>query len=384
MTKTKVVQVSAIDMTQVKLLNELNKASMDNGFEVHCVSSSGEYVREILDEGFIFHPINIDRKINPIRNIISLVNMYKLFKRLKPEIVHVHTPIAAVLGRIASKMAGVPNIIYTAHGFYFHDQMDSKAYKVFYNVEKYMGRFFTDYIFFQSEEDYNLAVKNHFLKESSNYLHISNGINLDHKYNYNEISEEAISNLKNKHNIKDNDLVISFIGRLVEEKGIFDLLNAIDKLDDYNLKFIIMGSLPKSERDQYSYSKIQQYMDRENIIFTGQVDNAEEYLYLSDVFCLPSYREGMPRSIIEAMSMKNAIIATDIRGSREEVVNGETGFIIDLNSSEQIAEKIKYLNSNEELLNNMKEASYLRSQKLYDEKEVIKKQLAVFDRIRNE
>src|SRR5699024_1909153 len=316
--------------------------------------------------------------------IISLVNMYKLFKRLKPEIVHVHTPIAAVLGRIASKMAGVPNIIYTAHGFYFHDQMDSKAYKVFYNVEKYMGKFFTDYIFFQSEEDYNLAVKNHFLKDSSNYLHISNGINLDHKYNYNEISEEAISNLKNKHNIKDNDLVISFIGRLVEEKGIFDLLNAIDKLDDYNLKFIIMGSLPKSERDQHSYSKIQQYVDRKNIIFTGQVDNAEEYLYLSDIFCLPSYREGMPRSIIEAMAMKNAIIATDIRGSREEVVDGETGFIIDLNSSDQIAEKIKYLNSNEELLNNMKEASYLRAQKLYDEKKVIKKQLAVFDRIRNE
>ena len=119
----------------------------------------------------------------------------------------------------------------------------------------------------------------------------------------------------------------------LEEKGIFDLLNAVDKLDDYNLKFIIMGSLPKSERDQHSYSKIQQYVDRKNIIFTGQVDNAEEYLYLSDIFCLPSYREGMPRSIIEAMAMKNAIIATDIRGSREEVVNGETGFIIYLNIS---------------------------------------------------
>ncbi|CAD2079259.1 glycosyltransferase family 4 protein [Phocicoccus pinnipedialis] len=377
----RVVQLSAIDMTQVKLLKKLNVSSKNQGFQVHCISSHGEYVNEILQDGLNFHAVDIKREIAPISNLKSIYKLYKTFKKLQPDIVHVHTPIASVLGRIAAKLAGVPNIIYTAHGFYFHEGMSKKTYSLFFNIEKVIGRYFTDYMFFQSEEDYRLAIEHNFLKKD-NYLLISNGIDLDNKFNYNRVDKNSTELLKKEHNINKEDIVITFIGRLVKEKGIFDLLDAFNLIKSQNVKLIIMGSLPSSERDMLSYSEIMKYQSNPNIIFTGQVNNTEEYLYISDIFCLPSYREGMPRSIIEAMSMKNAIIATNIRGSREEVIHGRNGYLVNLNSSREIADRIDELVSDRNTLYKMKQESFDRAHMLYNEEEVVRKQLEVFERLR--
>ncbi|MCO4323962.1 glycosyltransferase family 4 protein [Mammaliicoccus sciuri] len=376
----RIVQIAAIDMTHVKLLKKLNNQCIEAGMEVHCVSTRGDNVQEIKNQGAYFHHVPIDRSIHPINNTKSIMLMVKLFRMLKPDIVHVHTPVASVLGRIAAKIARVPMIIYTAHGFYFHEGMSSKQYKAYFSIEKYIGKLFTDYIFTQSKEDYKVAVENKFLsyKNKENYLHISNGIDLDDEFNYDLIDYNKIEKIKNNHNINKDDIVLTFIGRLVREKGILDLLNAYELIKSKNVKFIIIGDLPESERDNETVKQLERYKGNSNIIFTGQITNINEYLYLSDIYCLPSYREGMPRSIIEGMAMKNAIIATNIRGSREEVVDGENGYLINLNSSLEIAEKIDALVNNSELLDLFKENSYRRAIELYDENTIVSKQLEVF------
>ncbi|WP_241958984.1 glycosyltransferase [Staphylococcus equorum] len=182
--------------------------------------------------------------------------------------------------------------------------------------------------------------------------------------------------------IQSNDVVVSFIGRLVKEKGILDLLESYDKLVSENVKFIIIGDLPESERDNETVNLINKYRKEKNIIFTGQISNTNEYLAISDIYCLPSYREGMPRSIIEAMSMKNAIIATNIRGSREEVINNETGFLVPLQASKYIANKIDELVNDKDKLNGFKESSYIRAKKNYNEVNVVQKQLDVFNKVK--
>ncbi|WP_200670388.1 glycosyltransferase, partial [Staphylococcus arlettae] len=139
----KIVQVAAIEMTHIKLLKTLNEKSVTNDIEVHCVSTFGTQQNEVKKQGVNYHNINIDRNINLISNLKSILKMVKLFKQIKPDIVHVHTPIAAVLGRIAAKIAGVPTIIYTAHGFYFHEGMSLKTYKFYFNIEKFIGKYFT-------------------------------------------------------------------------------------------------------------------------------------------------------------------------------------------------------------------------------------------------
>lgn len=379
----KVIQVAAIDMTHIKLLNNLNEKCLENRIEVHCVSTGGPNVEKIKDKGFYFHSIPIDRKISPISNLKSIMLMVKLFKMLKPDIVHVHTPIASVLGRIAAKIAKVPTIIYTAHGFYFHEGMSKNEYRKYYLIEKYIGKLFTDFIFTQSEEDFDVAQKGRFLAKSkkNNYLHISNGIDLDEEFNIKKININNIRMIKEKHNIKDSDIVVSFVGRLVKEKGIIDLLNAYKHLNSTNIKFIIIGSLPDSERDNEAINIVNSFKDNKNIIFTGQIPNINEYLYLSDIYCLPSYREGMPRSIIEAMAMKNAVIATNIRGSREEVIHNSTGYLVNTSSEQEIAFYIDELANEKNKLNSFKEYGYQRANNLYNENDVVSKQINIMKNI---
>ena len=376
----KVLQVTAIDMTMNNFLYPLNKESKKQGMEVHCLCSKGPNVDIIKRNGFYFHEVNIDRKINIVKNLKSIIMMVKVFRIVKPDIVHVHTPVAGVLARIAAKIAKVPNIIYTAHGFYFHDGMDKVKYNIFFDIEKYIGRYFTDYIFTQSIEDFEVAKKNKFLK-NNNYLHISNGVDLKVKFNPDIKGNE--NEIIKKNSFKDNELIVTFIGRLVKEKGIIEFLNSYERLKTKNIKYVIIGGLPQGERDTETINFIEMFKKNENIIFTDHVSNVNDYLSISDIFCLPSYREGMPRSIIEAMAMRNAVLATNIRGSREEVIHNETGYLFDVRNSIQIARYIDELNNNREKLEYLKENGQKRAKLLYDENKVVNKQIDVYKKIVN-
>ncbi|MGS0664622.1 glycosyltransferase family 4 protein [Staphylococcus arlettae] len=378
----KVLQVTAIDMTMNNFLYSLNKESKKQGIEVHCLCSKGPNVDSIKKNGFYFHEVNIDRNINLVKNLKSIIMMIKVFRIVRPDIVHVHTPVAGVLARIAAKIAKVPNIIYTAHGFYFHEGMGKIKYNIFFYIEKYIGRYFTDHIFTQSIEDFEVAKKNKFLK-NNNYLHISNGVDLEVKFNPKFIETKAKSNIISENNFKENDLIVTFIGRLVKEKGIIEFLNSYEKLKTQNIKYVIIGGLPQGERDTEAIKVVEKFKGNKNIIFTDHVNNVNDYLNISDIFCLPSYREGMPRSIIEAMAMRNAVLATNIRGSREEVLHNETGYLFDVRNSNQIAKYIDELNNDREKLEYFKEYGQKRAKLLYDEDKVVKKQIDIYKKIVN-
>lgn len=379
--KPKIVQVTAIGMSHVKLLSKLNTTLVKEGFEVHSVCTADEYTNQLSKDNITFHNVKIDRAINPIGNIKSIIKMVKIFKKIKPEIVHVHTPVAAVLGRIAAKIAGVPNVIYTAHGFYFHEGMSKTKYKLFFTIEKYIGRLFTDYIFTQSKEDFDLAVKNKFLN-NNNYLHISNGIDLENQFNLSNIDNNELVNLRKKLDVQDDDIVFTFLGRMVKEKGIIELLEAFNILSSENqkVKLLCMGSMPASERDESVGELLNKY-DSKQITFLGQVSSPEKYYAISDIFVLPSYREGMPRSIIEAMAMKNAIIATDIRGSREEISHRENGYLVEVRNIPELLEAMRYLASHPDKIESMKESGYNKTHSEYNEELVVSKQLKVFNEI---
>ena len=101
--KPKIVQVTAIGMSQVKLLSNLNKKLLNEGYEVHCVCTKDEYTEQLSENGLIFHNVNINRSINLKANLKSIINMFKVFKKIKPDIVHVHTPVAAYWGELQRK-----------------------------------------------------------------------------------------------------------------------------------------------------------------------------------------------------------------------------------------------------------------------------------------
>ena len=381
----KIIEICAIDATMKSLLGELNAEIKSQGYELICVCSKGKNTKKLRDDGFNVINLNINRTINPLFNIISLYNLYKLFKREKPDIVHVHTPAAAVLGRIAAKKAKVPIVIYTAHGFYFHKNMSHIKYNIILKIEKYLAKHYTDFIFTQSEEDRKTALENNFI-DKSKILTIGNGADVWGEFNPKNIEEDKINELYKEFNLNKNDKIVTFIGRVVKEKGIIDLLEAFNNVkvnDGKKIKLILVGDTAQDERDKDTKKKLEKYKANPNIIITGYREDINNILYITDIFCLPSYREGMPRSIIEAMAMECAVIATNIRGSREEVIDGKTGFLVPVNSINILSDKIKKLIEDDKLLKEMKNTGRRRAEKLFNEKEIVKKQLEVFKKLLN-
>jgi len=378
MSKGKVLQICAIDLTVDKLLKPLIIESNKKGFETHIACTDTGLFSKLEKELPNLHNIKIDRSISLSSNIQSIYLLYKLMKKEKYDIVHVHTPIAALLGRVAAKLAGVKHIVYTAHGFYFHEDMSSKQYKFYYNIEKYAAKFLTDWLLLQSKEDYELSVENRFL-EPDKIIHLSNGVDLESNFNPALIDQNYMSELKNELNIKPDDIVFSFIGRLVEEKGVIELLTAFGELRKRysNIKLLLIGDLPESERDVTAINEIKRLMNQEGICALGFRDDINQLLSLSDVFVLPSYREGLPRSIIESMAMENAIIATNIRGCREQVFE-ENGLLVDRRSSEQLASAMESMIENPEAIERMGIASREIAQELFNEEKVLEKQMRLF------
>jgi len=381
----KILEVCAIDITVKNLLLPLINKLEKEGYVVEIACSRGKKAETLERKGYVFRFINIDRKINLVLNIKSIIKLYRIMKRGKYDIVHVHTPVASILGRIAAKLAGVPIIIYTAHGFYFHEGMSCLKYNIILNIEKYLAKHYTDFIFTQSEEDRRTALENNFI-DKSKILTIGNGVDVWGEFNPINIEKNKINKLYKEFNLNKNDKIVTFIGRLVKEKGIMDLLEVFNNVnfnDEKKVKLIMVGDIAQNERDKDTKMKLGKYRDNSNVIFTGYRDDINSILYLTDVFCLPSYREGMPRSIIEAMAMECAVVATDIRGSREEVIDGKTGFLVPVNSINILSDKIKKLIGDEKFLKKMKIAGRRRAEMFFSEKEIVKKQLETFNKLLN-
>lgn len=379
--KIKILQVCAIDETIKSLLLPLVDRLTSEGFDVTSCCSKGKNSEELRAKGYKIKNVEIARSINLISNLKSIIELSRLMKAEKFDIVHVHTPVAAILARVAAKISGVPLIIYTAHGFYFHDRMARYKYNIIVRIEKIAGRYFSDFIFAQSEEDRNTAVKEGIISVKK-ICTIGNGVDVFHKFNPEKVDLELIKQLKIELKLDENDKVIMFLGRMVKEKGIIELIEAFNAINKDNYKLIIVGDRFTAERDTTTYSNVIQIVEsNKNIIMTGRRSDISNLLFLSNVFVLPSYREGMPRSIIEAMAMGKPVIATNIRGCREEVVDGETGFLVEVGSAEEIREKIIEILENPELERSMGIKARQRAEELFDEEKVLDKQMEIINRL---
>jgi len=373
----KVLQVTAVDTMMHNMIGSLNRECLKQDIDVVALCEVSDHGSFILNnQGINLIDIKVGRKIS-ISNLITIFKLVRVLKREQPDIIHTHAPIASVLSRIAAKIAGIDNVIYTAHGYYFHDGMSKLKYYFYFNIEKIMAKYFTKMLFLQSKEDFDISVNKKF-SNKENIYHIGNGIDLQEKFYFEKYKQKHKIQFRKNLNIPEEDIVISFIGRLVSEKGILDLLSGFEKINHKNIKLLIIGDIAPGERDIKTLEEINRYKKNKNIIFLGRREDIPELLSISDIFCLPSYREGLPRSIIEAMAMENAIIATDIRGCREQVENNFNGFIIPINSPDEISEKITILLENKDLLAKFKKNSFNLAKERYDEKKIVDFQIKKF------
>ena len=270
-------------------------------------------------------------------------------------------------------------MIYTAHGFYFHDEMPRLKRLFFLYLEKWAGKY-TDILFTQSTEDAECAKKES-LQRNGNIYAIGNGVN-PAKFNPNKIL--SVPKIREDLGIPPGAFVIGMIARLVREKGIVEFLEAAIKVARINkdIYFLIVGTRLDTDHASDVSSAIDKARKILNnrISFLGHRMDVPELISAMDVYCLPSWREGMPRSIIEAMMMAKPVIATDIRGSREEVEEGVTGLLVSTKNSDELAEKFLFCFSSPEIMNKMGKAGRIKAISEYNEQKILDNQLKIIKR----
>ena len=378
-TTLKICQLTNVGFALNKFLLPLIDAQVANGDEVVSVCAEDEYVESLREAGYRVETLAITRGMNPLKHLYSIWVIFLFLRREKFDLVHVHTPVAALLGRIASWLCNVPLVVYTAHGFYFHDEMPSAKRAFFVGLERFAGRF-TDLLFTQSNEDAKAAVIEGIMP-SDRVFAIGNGVDVSR---FNPDDKLSYSNIRSEFEIADDQFVVGMIGRQVEEKGILELLDAarvlVGKYDD--ISFIIVGDRLNSDHAKGVEAAINQTKAElgGKMILTGMRSDIPQLLSAMDVFTLPSWREGMPRTIIEAMMMGLPVVATNIRGSREEVVNDETGLLVPLRNARALIKAIGALYQDRENCIVMGRTGRNRALELYDEQKVVEKQIELIDR----
>ncbi|WP_371363032.1 Putative glycosyltransferase EpsD [Sporomusa rhizae] len=381
----RILQICAVDFTVTNLLQPLINKLASDGMDVKVVCSDGPDVPSLRAKGYDIKTIEISRKISLINHLFAIFKLFWFIRDSKFDVVHVHTPIASIIGRIAAKLAGVPLIIYTAHGFYFHDGMREWKRKLVIGIEKLMGRFFTDIIFCQSLEDTITAINVGIIDKSRIY-HIGNGVDISH-FDPSSIDQDRQIIMMEEMSLDKSNKIIGFIGRLVREKGILDLIEAFVLIlrKFPNAKLLIIGDNRAKDRanvvDEINNLVVSNNL-QSNVIFTGHRTDIKELLAIMNLYVLPSYREGMPRSIIEAMAMGKPVVATNIRGCREEVIDGKNGYLVSVGNPVEIAEAISKILEAEELALSMGKAGIDRAKLKFDESQVLSKQsLIIFEEI---
>ena len=370
----KVCQLCAIDFTLKNFLIPLIDGMVDEGWDVYSVCSNGDFITELQKQGYNITNIEISRSINPFKHLVTVYKLFNFFRKEKFDLIHVHSPVASLVGRLAAWLSGIPVIIYTAHGFYFHDEMPIFKKWIYILLEIIAGKI-TTFLFTQSVEDCETAIKLGIVK-AEKVLAIGNGVNVKR---FDPLKYGDQLELKSALGIPEDAFIVGMISRLVKEKGIVEFIEAAKQLhlNNPNLYFLLIGDRLASDHAEKVTVTLKSAKHKlgNNLVLTGMREDIPQLLSIMNVYCLPSWREGMPRTIIEAMMMQKPVVATDIRGSREEVELNKTGLLVPIRNSKKLASAIYQIYSNPKWAYQLGLCGRKKALQYYDESKVVSLQI---------
>ena len=341
----------------------LAKSLKNNGYEVIFIAPYDEKYSKLIKKEFKFYNINIDAKgINPISDFKTMVSLYKLYKNVKPDIVLNFTIKPNIYSSMVAgilKVKSISNI--TGLGTIFIKQsMVTKIAKILYKT----ALNFNDKVFFQNNDDRSLFIDNKLVHKSKTDLLPGSGVDLN-----------KFIPIK-----KDDDRVVKFllIARLLKDKGILEFIEAIKIIKNQykNIQFQILGALGVENKTAIIKDELQVWIYNGLVEYLGTTDNVQNIISKVDCVVLPSYREGTPRSLLEACAMEKPIIATNVVGCKEVVDDGINGYLCEVRDSQDLANKMEMMiNLSNDERKIMGQAGRNKIVKEFDEKIVISKYL---------
>jgi glycosyltransferase involved in cell wall biosynthesis len=329
MEKSKLIRITTVPLSLDKLL-EGQLSFMNKYYSVIAISSDEENLINVGNkEGVQIHTIQLTRQITPIQDFKAVWNLYFYLKRQKPLIVHSHTPKAGIVGMLAAKLSKVPIRMHTVAGLPLMESTGLK--RMLLNIVERVTYICANRVYPNSANLMHF-IRNEGLCESKKIKVIgngsSNGINTTH-FNPINISMAEQALLKASMNVLPLDFVFIFVGRLVSDKGINELISAFKRLSEKNagIKLLLVGPF-EPNLDPLLPSTIYEIESNTNINCVGYQQDVRPYLSISDCLVFPSYREGFPNVVMQAGAMGLPSIVSNINGCNEIIVEGINGTIV--------------------------------------------------------
>lgn len=364
----RVAHVATVDLTVRFLLLGQLRCLRDEGFDVTAISAPGPWVQDIEDEG-IRHIAwtNATRAWDPWADARAFRELVGILRRERFDVVHTHNPKPGLMGRAAARLAGVPSVVNTVHGFYATpDDRPLKRIPVI-GLEWAAARL-SDVELYQSEEDLRWA-RLRGIARPGRARWLGNGADLS-RFDPSAISPERVRQLRKELGIPETAPVVGTVGRLVAEKGYREFIQAAQTIRKVmpDVRILIVGDLDGDKTDSIREDELR--AAGEGVVVTGWRIDVPELLALMDVFVLASWREGMPRSAIEAAAMAKPLILTDIRGCREVARHGLEGLLVPPRDPQALTAAMLRLLSDPELRLELGTAARARALIRFDEKRV--------------
>lgn len=319
------------------------------GHFVVSITSKSHYFPKIKELGVEPLSLDFDRhSVSPIKNFRLIISLYRLIKQHNPDIIHSFTHKPAVYGTIAARLAGIKGVFITITGLgtlFVRNDGKAKVLRWLLLIQYKFSLRFASLVFFQNPDDMDYFVTHKIIDFNKAILTNGSGIDLQ-EYSLPTINDVNEAKLKLAEEIGidlSNRKVVLFPARGVKEKGFYEFYNAakiINQLEPDKYVFIHLGLIDSESSSQISKHGIIKFSQDCGVHYLGFKENINTYMQASDVVTLPSYREGTPRSLIEALAFGKFVVTTDVPGCRETVIDGWNGYLCKLCDTKSLIAKI--------------------------------------------
>ena len=375
----RLIHVTTSDISLALLLGPQLEAFAGQGMDVIGASAPGPFVDQLTRRGITHVPLrHATRSVSPGHDLLALVELGVLFRRLRPDIVHTHNPKPGLYGRLAARAAGVPGIVNTVHGLYAAPEDPWSRKAVVYALER-IASTCSQVELVQNPEDLatlrRLGVPRHKLEL------LGNGVDLV-RFQPRRTPPD-VERARASIGVDEARIVVGLVGRLVWQKGFRELFAAAQHMRGIRpeVVFVVVGPQDDAKGDALDAADIAEAEAIGNVVFTGHRDDVEDLYPAFDLFVLPSYREGFPRAAMEAAASGVPVIATDVRGCRQAVDHGVTGMLVPLHDVNALVVAIADLATHPSTRLAMGARARTKAEAEFDDQAVIHRTLEAYRRL---
>ena len=346
----KLVRITTVPMSLKFLITDQMRYMKSHDWDVTMMSADGQEREEVIQREKCAHIIiPLTRKITPIADLKALIILIKELRVMKPNIVHTHTPKAGLIGMLASRVAGVPHRIHTVAGLPLHAAVGNKK-RLLVWIEK-LTYYCANQVWPNSNSLYEYIIDNKFTVKSKIKVigkGSSNGIDIK-EFDVDSLDETILESIKDKINYQEGLQYLLFVGRVVRDKGIEELVTVFEQIKNTypNLRLVLVGPL-ESELDPLD-SKITAIIeDNKEIITVGFSNHVKYYMHLADLFVFPSHREGFPNVPMQAALMNCPVVASAITGNVDIIDHNMNGLLHEKGNISDLKYCVEYALNNKE------------------------------------